>query len=111
MRKTLTEEELSVILKTSIIIRGAVIMTDYKDPDRFRNMEAKIRRVIFDGSGETFDEEESQVAIELIYAGVKSQILEALQVVQDPERDRNTRCSFYITRPTSAKASSAHSSK
>lgn len=64
-------------------------MRDSKNPEPINNLEQKIRRVILDSSGETFSREESDIAAELIDRGVRSQILDALQVVQDPERDRN----------------------
>ena len=89
MRKSLTEEELSFILKKSIIIRGSLIMRDSKNPDPINNLEQKIRRVVLDSSGECFTRDECDIAVELIDRGVRSQILDALQVVQDPERDRN----------------------
>lgn len=89
MRKTLSEDELSRILKISIIIRGALIMRDSRNPEPMNLLERKIRRVIIDGEEETFSQEESDTALELIDRGVRSQILDALQVVQDPERERN----------------------
>ena len=89
MRKTLSEEELSLILKKSILIRGALIMRDSRNPDPINKLEQKLRRVIIDKSDEYFDGKEAEIAMELIDQGVRSQILNALQVVQDPERDRN----------------------
>ena len=89
MRKTLSEEELSLILKKSILIRGALIMRDSRNPDPINKLEQKLRRVIIDKANEYFDGMEAELAMELIDQGVRSQILNALQVVQDPERDRN----------------------
>lgn len=89
MRKTLSEEELSRILKISIIIRGSLIMRDSTNPEPMNLLEKKIRRVIIDGAEEPFLPEESDIALELIDRGVRSQILNSLQVVQDPERERN----------------------
>jgi hypothetical protein len=89
MKKTISEEELAVILKKSILIRGSVIMRDSRNPEPIYNLEKKLRRVILEQSNELFDAEETEVALELIDRGVRSQILDALQVVQDPERERN----------------------
>lgn len=89
MKKTLSEEELSLILKKSILIRGALIMRDSRNPDPINKLEQKLRRVIIDKANEYFDGKEVEMAMELIDQGVRSQILNALQVVQDPERDRN----------------------
>ncbi len=89
MRKTLSEEELAFILKKSILIRGSLILRDSRNPEPINRLEQKLRRVILDQSGELFEAEEVDLAIELIDRGVRSQILDALQVVQDPERERN----------------------
>ena len=80
---------MSLILKKSILIRGALIMRDSRNPDPINKLEQKLRRVIIDKSDEYFDGKEAEIAMELIDQGVRSQILNALQVVQDPERDRN----------------------
>lgn len=64
-------------------------MRDSRNPEPINNLEKKLRRVILEQSDESFDAEEADVATELIDRGVRSQILDALQVVQDPERERN----------------------
>ena len=64
-------------------------MRDSKNPEPINNLEKKLRRVILDGQDEEFSRGEFDVAAELIDRGVRSQILDALQVVQDPERDNN----------------------
>jgi len=89
MRKTMSEEEMSEILIKSIIIRGSLIMRDSRNPSPINDLERKIRRVVFDKSNESFVQDEAEIAVELIDRGVRSQILDALQVVQDPERERN----------------------
>lgn len=85
----LSEDEMDRTLKISIIIRGATKLRDSRQPQLIRALEDKIRRVVIDGSDEMFTLQEADKAAEIIDTGVRSQILDTLQIVKDPERDRN----------------------